>query len=109
MKKNNIGTLGCLGIVFVALIVTIGGSIVNGYVLSVLWGWFVVPLFQAPQLSIPYAIGISFIIKMLSGERQSNTNNKDKDMTTLISESLSFTFVVPFMILLFGWIVTLFI
>lgn len=45
----------CL-ILFLFVITVAGGFIMNGWVLSVLWGWFVVPLFNIAPLTIPYAI-----------------------------------------------------
>ena len=37
----------------------------GGYALSVLWGWFIVPIFEAPPLSIAQAIGISITARFL--------------------------------------------
>jgi Na+(H+)/acetate symporter ActP len=108
MNKKDMSIAGCFGIIFTLLVVIICSPIMNGWVLSVLWGWFIVPIFNAPQLSIPYAIGISFIIHMLTNKQSDTTNNKDKDVTTIIIEALVSTFITPLLVLLFGWIVTLF-
>ncbi len=44
----------------------------GGYVLSVMWGWFIVPVFHAPVLNIPQAIGISLMSAMLAKGRPKN-------------------------------------
>jgi len=58
------------GIVFLCLIVIfvvpIVAMILNGYILSIMWGWFIVPVFEVKELSIAYAIGISITVAMLT-------------------------------------------
>lgn len=39
------------------LIVLIGGPMWSGYVLSVMWAWFVVPLFHLPPLQVACQMG----------------------------------------------------
>ncbi len=39
----------------------IPSKIAEGYVFTVLWGWFVVPTFNLPELSIPFALGICLV------------------------------------------------
>lgn len=87
---------------FVAL-VTIS-SILRGWVLSILWGWFVVPTFGLPALSIPIAIGIGLILAFTT-HQISLKKEEDKSSGTQFSN----TILHPLLILLVGWIVTLFI
>lgn len=42
------------------------GWLYSGFVLSVLWGWFVVPVFHLPALTIPVAIGLGLIVGLLT-------------------------------------------
>ena len=44
---------------FITWVVT--STIVNGWVLSTLWGWLIVPTFHVQPLTIPAAIGLSLI------------------------------------------------
>jgi len=39
----------------------------GGYVLSVMWRWFIVSTFAAPPLSVPAAIGTSLMVSMFVG------------------------------------------
>ena len=55
MKKDT-SVLGCLGIVFLFVVVIPAAIIMNGWILSIMWGWFIVPLFHLPELTIHYAI-----------------------------------------------------
>ena len=36
-----------------------------GFVLSVLWGWFVVP-FGVMALTIPHAVGLAFVVRLFT-------------------------------------------
>lgn len=54
-----LGRLG--GFLLIALIL----ALVRGYVLSALWGWFVVPL-GVKELSIAHAIGLAVIVNFLT-------------------------------------------
>lgn len=60
---------GIVGLIIVA-------SIIRGYVLSIMWGWFVVPIFNLPSLGIAQSIGIAMVIAMLTHQY---IPTKDKD------------------------------
>ena len=74
--------------------------IVRGWVLTVLWGWFLVPL-GAPALSIPFALGISTIIGLFL-QNVSRTKSEGSTVPNLVAQSL----LGPLVSLLVGWIIT---
>jgi len=94
--------LGCLG----AIIVVVAASILNGWVLSVMWGWFVVTAFNAPPLSVPAAIGVGMVVSFLTAKRQ--TESKKGGWEDLTGELL-FAVFYPLAALALGYIVYLFI
>ena len=51
-------------------------SLFQGYVVSVLWGWFIVPVFGVPALSIVPAIGIALVVTYLTHQIQDNEAGK---------------------------------
>jgi hypothetical protein len=67
-----------------------------GFVLSIMWAWFVCPSLGAPKLSIPAAIGISLVVGMLTSHPEN-----EKSAGRQVVESALFTTVVLFM----GWLV----
>lgn len=79
-------------------------SIWSGYVLSVMWGWFIVPVFHAPALSIPVAIGFSLVVSYLT--HQMTPNSERKPGWDEFGSSMAYAFIKPAIALLFGWIVT---
>ena len=82
------------------------GSIVNGYVLKILWGLFIVPVFHLPTLTIAQAIGISIVVGMFtrrssSSKKDGSNENDKKKILTAFAE----VFLMPFLALGIGWIV----
>ena len=75
----------------------------RGYVLSLLWGWFMVPAFGVPALSIPYAIGLSVICAMLARDMKKDPDQPE--MAELIITALA----APLVFLAFGWVVRWFV
>lgn len=75
-------------------------SIWNGYVLSILWGWFVVPFLKLPALSVPEAIGLVFVGHMLAGGRASRKTEKGKFFEELVTSLLA-----PLLALGVAWVV----
>ena len=78
--------------------------LLRGYVLSILWRWFMVPTLGLPALSIPQAIGIALVVGMLTHQSHHYPENKDEKTSTKVVRSLG-PFVAPFATLLVGWIV----
>lgn len=94
--------IGC-GVVFaVVIILTTYTALARGFVLTKLWGWFIVPFFEVGPLSMPIAIGIGLILGFLTHQEQF-TNEDDDKTTPLVGMVIS-----PWITLLIGWIVTLF-
>lgn len=55
------------------MLVILGGLVVavfsislNGWVMRVFWGWFIVPVFGVDPITIPQAIGLSVIVGYLT-------------------------------------------
>lgn len=76
-------------------------SILEGLVLSVMWGWFLVPL-GAPKIGVALAIGVSLIVGMLTHQ-----HSKSEDGEWV--EKIVGAFLGPLLILCIGWIVHKFI
>ncbi|MDP3726358.1 MAG: hypothetical protein Q8R36_04140 [bacterium] len=90
---------------FVALIVV--GSIANGFVLSVLWGWFIVPTLGLPALSVVQAIGIAMVVSYLT-YHYIDTQKGTEDKREKIAMAIGMVILRPLFALFFGWIIHLF-
>ena len=80
------------------------GSIWRGYALTVLWAWFVVPVFHLPVLSIAPAIGLSLIVSFLTYQSDAKTPTDDSATDAFVKATLS-TILMPLAALCIGWIV----
>lgn len=80
-------------------------AVINAFVFSAIWKWYVVPFFHQPPLPMATAFGIGLLFATLRGwqsfeKNKSNTNS---------SEAIATVLVFPAVILLMGWIGTWFI
>ena len=90
---------GVIGVFFGVLALSV---IVNGYVLSILWVWFVVPL-GLPVISVAHSIGLAMVTGWLTYQY---TNKKEEDnIKALISEFAILFIVRPLAVLGVGYIV----
>lgn len=72
----------------------------DGYVLSHLWLWFVVPL-GAPSISVPHACGIGLLVRCLRPVHVDQLQKADDHNPALFLLKILAT---PFGMLGFGWI-----
>jgi len=82
-------------------------AVSKGYVLSVLWGWFIVPIFGAPALGVVPAIGLAVMLAYLS-YRAYGHQKDERSWSDQFLERSVMSVVHPSFALCFGWIVHLF-
>jgi len=95
-----------LGYVTATVIVMIFAALWSGYALSLLWGWFMVPLFGLPALTINSAIGIGMIVSYMS--KNGSTTNDDTSFTDKLIKAFAEAAAKPLFAIAFGWTVHLF-
>ncbi len=98
--------MGSLFIMIFGLAIAGVLSIWEGFVLTKLWGWFIVPFFDLPPLSITIAIGISLITAFLTHQRMAK--DPDVDKFEQVVDLVGYSIVHGLIMLLMGWTVTLF-
>lgn len=84
---------------FVASAIVAIATIWGGYVLSIIWGWFMVPTFGLPLLSVTAAMGVALVIGYLTHAY------KEPDSETHPWKRMFYVFMRPLVVLVFGWIV----
>ncbi len=95
------------GIIGISLLIALS-SIFNGYTLSILWEWFIVPVFGLPQLSVAPAIGIALVIGYLTHQSNPDVEEKERETSEKVARVIATSIVRPLFVLLFGWVVHLF-
>jgi hypothetical protein len=92
-----LGMLGLAGLVVIS-------AVTRGFVLTKLWLWFIVPTFGLPKLSIPIAIGLALVVGLLT--EHSNQHKDDRETSDKVAAIIG-SLLTPFLVLLCGYIVTL--
>lgn len=99
MKNETV--FGCFVGVFAVIGAVILGAITNGFALTVLWRWFVMPLFEVHALSIAHAIGLSLLVGMFG----SSDYKSQDDTASAIFHIFWVVIGRPAFALAAGWIV----
>lgn len=76
-------------------------AVYRGWVLMLLWAWFVSPTFGVPALRIPTALGVAVLVGMLTFNP---TGKESRSFTEALACSTASTTVA----LVVGWIYSLF-
>lgn len=87
---------------FVVLGVLAAAIAVNGFVLSVMWGWFVVPVFHVPELGLWQVVGLAMVLQLFAGQ-----TSVAREKTEDAGKAFMNVFLLPFLILGLGWLVHL--
>lgn len=97
--------------VVATLVIAVLFTIYTAYVLSVLWGWFILPVFGISSPSIALIMGILLLIGIVRYDITKHTNTDKQDgnpLAKLLSNTIAVGFLVPSVSLLMGKIYTLF-
>jgi len=78
--------------------------LIKGFVLCQLWSWFMIPLFDVEPLKYPIAIGLATMFAVVNHLPIWHFESPDDEFRYNITIGLK-----PFVLLLFGYIVHLFI
>lgn len=74
----------------------------NGYTLSVLWGWFIVPIFGLPTLGIVSAMGFALVVTYLT--HQADWTKDENKTSGAVGRAFTVAVLKPLFGLLFGWV-----
>lgn len=96
-----------IGKVVVGSVIVMFSSVLNGYVLSILWDWFIVLKFGLASLSIPEAIGLSLTIGFLTFKADKNDDTQD-DFAKIMIRGISICIGKAIVGLSGGYVITLF-
>jgi len=98
-KSNNSGM-----VIFLIFIFSILAVLTFGLSFSWLWFWFIVPVFNAPVITVIQAIGISMLINLFKlgmySQYEVKETSEDK-LTVIVGYAIS-----PLIILLVGYFIT---
>jgi hypothetical protein len=91
----------------IALFVIIIASIARGFVITQLWLWFVVPIFEADPLRIIEAIGLVCLINYITAKKERKELDEDEYWAFFIAK-IKHLISLSGLALLSGWILQMF-
>lgn len=102
-----------IGIAFflaLSAIVGVASAALMGWVLVVLWSWFVIPVFGLPALHMAYAVGLMLLVRYMTivpdGDKIAEYKKLDVEERTerlMVNGALAVAF--PLFVLGIGWII----
>jgi hypothetical protein len=95
----------CVGTTVIVIAALILATFMNGWVLSLLWKWFIVPIFKLPMLTVIQAIGIFMTVNFLTVHLQ-NEITETKTVSDLASVFIGKVLVYPLMVAGIGWLIS---
>ena len=93
-----------IGFVVLVAVMAVYGCFVQGFVISHLWDWFIVPTFGLKPLLIREALGLGLVTSYLTYQIQSKPKSPKGEIWDTTPDVLT-TLLHPWMALLIGWIV----
>ena len=133
MREASVAGFGIFGIVSAVLVALLGiilgisGLFVipillmQGWVLTIMWGWFVVPVFHLQALSLGMAMGLLLVSRLIVPSKWSGTKKvepksakdyspeewteKKREGRAELIGSIAFPFVYPLLLLFVGWVI----
>jgi hypothetical protein len=78
-EKEDLGCLATIGLLAILPFVMVVDTLVSGYILYNLWGWFLVKL-GLPVISMMHALGISLTMKMFVDGIKIDKEKHEKQM-----------------------------
>ena len=105
MKEEPSAKESVLFLLWIPVLIALS-SLYHGFVLTKLWGWFVVPTFSLPLLSLPAAIGLSLIVGLLAKGYGSKVLDESDSLSKLMLKVTLMVAWGPSLALLMGYIVS---
>ena len=79
-------------------------TVVRGWAISVLWGWFIIPIFNSPVLSVGEGIGLSLMVSVFSVGNTAKREDSKSFALWIIQSGVASTISLGTFVLL-AWIV----
>ncbi len=110
MSKSTSGSdvlLGCIGIIILFVFMMGYSIVVGGYVISILWAWFITPIFAIPVPAIIACSGLAVFTSYITGVASNSAvaAAKRKDEGSDSSYMVIVGLIHPWMVLGLGWLI----
>lgn len=79
-------------------------NIWEGYVLTILWKWFITDVWGVMKINVWQGIGLMLIVKYIIVDYSKSTKDDD-DVITFTTKRFVYGIAIPPIILFYGWII----
>ena len=93
--------IGAIGILLLILLTIAAGTALNGFVIQVMWGWFLIPL-GLPVLGLANAMGLGLLIRYLTWQK---IPSKEKTSNKELMDNILTAVFYPLLVLGLGFVV----
>lgn len=97
-----------IGSIVATVVALVLGAIIGGFVLTKLWVWFMIPIFDLNPLSIVEAIGLTFIVGYMTKNPAETSKTLEGPFLEELLKAFLQTLVMAGGFLFIGWIIQLF-
>jgi formate-dependent nitrite reductase membrane component NrfD len=94
-----------IGYITVTILAIVLSTIWGGYILSILWSWFMVKAFALPVLTTGQAIGVSLVVGYFHRGLATTKTKEEDSFGETLARSAAMGFVFPLVFLAIGWVV----
>lgn len=94
---------------FAAIVISLAyGALVSGWAMSMIWGWFVTPVFALPALTILQAYGLMLVARLFQ-YLPATEKKEGKTFGQIIGAGMAKNTAVAFLVVGVGYIVKAFV
>lgn len=94
--------LGAFGVICGVIGFMVLKYFLNGVALQLLWGWFIIPIFHLPPLSLLQAIGVGMVVSFLTKQYIPKGEGEGENETGKI---ILHIILSPLVAIVIGWII----
>lgn len=93
-------------VLFVAIPAAAIIVILRGWILKIMWGWFMTPIFHIPQITTVQAIGIAVVIGFLTEQphKSQKIPESNKERLRMIGKAFLSGIIYASFSLIMGWV-----
>lgn len=99
------GLLSCLGAIALIPLVLVITYLINGWVLTILWGWFIVPIFHLPALTLIPALGLGIVAGYLTYQTPPDVETVKRGSWERMFVTVGGALIQPLITLVVAWII----
>jgi len=84
------------------------GMVLSAWVITIMWSWFVVPVFALPLLTKAQALGLSLLVGYITWQYTNTNSDSESGPWKWFGRAVGLAIFRPLLVLAISWVVHLF-